>query len=298
MRLIQTALLSSVAFAIAMPAVAADLSRAPITKAPALAPVAFSWTGFYVGANVGWGRSDEDTGFHNCVAPGTVTTVATLFTAPGPCSTGAVPTATLGNNVPQTFALRSEGIFGGGQVGYNWQTGGLVFGVEADIQASDIGDDVTILLPGGTSGGFTGVPSTSTGSSDLDWFGTVRGRLGFAAWDRALLYVTGGFAYGRTSDNVTLLFNPITAGSFAGAHRERQNGWTVGGGLEWAFTNNISLKAEYLFLDFDDTTVRITSTNASFPTDFIDFNFRHQYHTARVGINYRFNAAGPISAAY
>jgi len=296
MRLIQTALLSSVAFAIAAPAMAADLSRAPITKAPVMAPVAaFSWTGFYIGANVGWGRSeDSDSGFQNCVAPGTVTTVATLFSAPGPCSTGFVNTAVNGNNVVRNFGLQSEGIFGGGQVGFNWQTGALVFGVEADFQGSDISDDVTVLLPGN----LVGVPSTSTASSSLDWFGTLRGRLGFAAWDRALLYVTGGLAYGRTNDSASILFNPITSGSFAGSHRERQTGWTVGGGLEWAFTNNLSLKAEYLFIDLEDTDVRLTTTNTTFPTDFIDYSFRHQYHTARVGLNYRFNAAGPISAAY
>src|SRR5437667_7594442 len=143
------------------------------TKAPppVVAPI-YNWTGFYIGVNGGWafdGWSDN-----------TGTIVANTGLA-AQIAAGAVPSF-LGAN--------HEGGFGGGQIGYNWQVNQFVFGLETDIQGSDIGKTSTIFVPGGVFN-----PTTSTGRDHIDWFGTARARLGFAA-NTALFYVTGGAAYG------------------------------------------------------------------------------------------------------
>ncbi|ADP72495.1 porin [Rhodomicrobium vannielii ATCC 17100] len=134
----------------------------------------------------------------------------------------------------------ADGIIGGGQIGYNWQgafgTSPLVLGVETDIQGSDIKND---------------------NDDKLNYFGTVRGRLGYALGN-SLVYATGGFAYGE----------------FDGADKT-STGYTVGGGVEHKFTPNLSVKAEYLYTDLGDND----SDNA-------DFN------TVRVGLNYHFGATG------
>ena len=181
---------------------AADLpSRAPPVSPIVYAPV-FTWTGLYVGLNagVGWGDSG-----------GVVVT--------GP--TGASSASLGGGN--------SDGRFvGGGQIGYNWQSGAVVYGLEADIQYVDTG-----------GGDIAWGPYTwwaGRGSGDGGYFGTVRARLGYA-FDRTLVYITGGLAYGGLNTN------PITGDTTSNA------GWTVGGGVEYAFTNNWIFRVEGLYVD-------------------------------------------------
>jgi outer membrane immunogenic protein len=138
---------------------AADLGPAPLyTKAPPIAP--FSWTGFYLGGNVGWGWLKDD-GDPFCINP------AGVLNGLG-CRTTSVPGAQIDGN----------GVIGGGQLGYNWQTGIWVFGVETDFQGSDIKGSVNIPGPFATVGG--GAPGGTAFIADemLDWFGTLRGRLG------------------------------------------------------------------------------------------------------------------------
>lgn len=152
-----------------------------------------------------------------------------------------------------------DGWFGGGQIGYNAQFNSLVLGVEWDIQSADLSDS-TVL-----SSGFTGV------TSDVDWFSTLRGRIGYAAGP-ALLYVTGGLAFADVEFNA---MSPTASVSSS----EIQTGYTVGGGIEWAFAPNWSLKSEYLYVDLGSETFSTPSGTYTTETDF---------HTARVGLNYRF----------
>ncbi len=155
-----------------------------------------------------------------------------------------------------------EGWFGGGQIGYNWQRDRIVLGVEADIQGAGIDGSVTT--------------STGYGSVNLDWFGTIRGRLGYTLRDNALVYATGGFAFGGVQDKVTS-FGLSTSNS------ELVTGYVLGAGVEYAFNPKWSVKAEYQYLDFgkDTMSAGIRPYTASLDAD-------HAYNTVRVGLNYHF----------
>jgi outer membrane immunogenic protein len=145
-------------------------------------------------------------------------------------------------------ATDADGAFGGGQIGYNWQRGRLVFGIEGDFQGSDINSSNSGLV-----------------GSDMDWFSTVRGRVGLANGP-LLIYGTGGVAFADITNRFTVVEDSDT-----------KTGYAVGGGLEYAFAPNWSAKAEYLFLGFGDDTVAGTTIKVD-----------DDVHTARVGLNYHF----------
>jgi outer membrane immunogenic protein len=167
--------------------------------------------------------------------------------------------------------LTSSGFLFGGQLGYNWQTGPWVWGVEADIQWANIKGDVSANASG--PGGSLGLSA----GSELEWFGTVRGRVGYA-WDRVMLYATGGYAYGsvNTWANASL----TGEGNFSFSRSNTKNGWTVGGGLEYAMTPNLMFKTEYLYMDLG------TSTVYSIP----EFRISEDttVHLVRAGLNWKF----------
>jgi len=205
-------LLSSVALlGLASGAMAADRPsrRAP---APIIAAVpVFTWTGFYVGVNAGYGWNANDS-----------------------ITVGGV-----------RFDLDDEGGFvGGAQAGYNYQIGSFVVGLEGDIQYADFGGDDRFDFDR------DGIADDDFNNSD--WFGTVRARAG-VAFDRALIYATGGFAF---ADDAT--------------------GWTVGGGLEYAFTNNLSAKVEGLYVNLDQDD------------NFLGIDSDAEFGVVRAGLNFRF----------
>ena len=202
-------LLASVAlFGFAGAASAADLPTRAAPPAPvfAAAPV-FTWTGFYVGVNAGYGWSNDDF--------------------------DAFDAADIDDD---------GGFVGGAQVGYNYQIGSFVVGLEGDIQYADFGAE----------GAFD---FDRDGDDDRfessDWFGTVRARAG-VAFGQALVYATGGFAF---ADDAT--------------------GWTVGGGVEYAFTNNLSAKIEGLYVNFEED-------------DIAGFEMENDFGVVRAGLNFRF----------
>jgi outer membrane immunogenic protein len=249
MRRIAIALLATtVIVGMSVSASAADLPR----KAPAYvppAPLPYNWTGFYVGLNAGgsWGRQTNSL-------------------------ESAITGATLFSN-----SNHIDGFIGGGQIGYNWQVNQWVFGIEADFQGSGQKGDGTFFLPGG--GVLLVIPSTSIAYEDkLNWFGTVRGRLGWA-FDRWMPYVTGGFAYGHGEVNGTATTGALVT-AFSNSHD--YTGWTVGGGVEWAFYNNWSAKLEYLYINFGDgPTVPVGTT-------FLGVSGKLTDNIVRVGVNYKF----------
>lgn len=160
--------------------------------------------------------------------------------------------------------LTSVGAFGGGQIGYNWQFGGnWVLGVEADIQATNIKSELNAAL---------GPFGLSTGS-EVKYFGTVRGRVGYA-FDRILIYGTGGYAYG--SEDTKLNAAPLITFS----RSADLSGYAAGGGVEWAATNNVSFKTEYLYLDFDRNNI--------FSAGPFVIDNRMTAHTLKFGLNYAF----------
>jgi outer membrane immunogenic protein len=152
----------------------------------------------------------------------------------------------------------ADGFVGGGQLGYNAQFGQFVVGLETDLQWMGFDADRTVV---------GGLPVGSEAS--LDYFGTVRARAGVAL-DRTLIFATGGFAYGGS--DVTI------AG--VGSDDNTHVGWTVGGGAEYAFTNNLTFKGEYLYTDLDEETVVIPGV--------APVQAGAEFSTVRAGVNYKF----------
>lgn len=153
------------------------------------------------------------------------------------------------------------GILGGVQAGYNWQVSNFVLGVEGDIDLASVKRSIAIN-------------AADTHNASLSALGTVRGRAGLA-FDRFLPYVTGGVAFADLKNEYVSTF-PFTANRGSSA-----TGWTVGGGLEYAFDNHWSAKAEYLYVKFPDKTVLSSAPPYS-------FRFSDSESIARVGVNYRF----------
>ena len=228
-------------------AMAADLP-VPIEEVPFVPTVeAFSWTGPYVGLNLGytWGGDDR----------------VGLFDDANGGFQGDVG------------ELNPDGVFGGAQIGYNFQRDWFVGGVEADWQWSGQEDDIDGYTL--TNGGRT---YTGRANSDQDWFGTLRARGGFA-WDRFFVYGTGGLAFGNVE--YTLTANEGGRSRKIEADESVEFGYVVGAGAEFAFTDNLSAKAEYQYIDLGDEELAESGPFATDPTI--------EFHTFRVGVNYRFN---------
>jgi outer membrane immunogenic protein len=215
-------LLAGTAFAgLSASAFAADLPRR--AAPPVFTPVpVFTWTGFYAGFNAGYGFSTRDDRSPTVIGVPNVG----VFAAPA--------TAVVFDN-----RNSNDGFVGGGQIGYNYQFtpgSGVVVGIEADAQYVDFGRDrnrfaaTSPLLPGALA-------FNPNGLSGLDYFGTVRGRLGYA-FDRTLVYATGGFAYGSGGGRDFGLPNR--------SQDDFQTGYAVGGGVEFAVTPDSFLS----FLNF------------------------------------------------
>jgi outer membrane immunogenic protein len=257
----------------------ADLARRTYTKPPppVVAPV-YNWTGIYIGGNVGGGWS-EDSG-------------ATL------CSEGGVVNGPGCQNVPGG-TINGSGVIGGVQAGYNWQVGpSWLIGIEADIQGADIKGSTTVNGPFPFFGGGFGLAATRyTASERIDWFGTVRGRAGMTAGP-VLLYVTGGLAYGHARLNTDLV-DPFPF-TFPASASVTKAGWTAGGGVEWGFAGNWSVKVEGLYYDLGTTTVRAGPTVGAGDPAVAVFTRGKEFDLhgviGRVGLNYRFG--GPVIAKY
>jgi outer membrane immunogenic protein len=222
-------------------AAAADLS--PVYTGPA--PLPFTWTGVYFGGNAGygWQSSSDDIVLTN-------------------------PSAT-------TVGLKESGGFVGIQMGYNYQIGLLVLGLEGDVQAANIKNSFTrVIDPAGDS---------LNASGNVDEFGTIRGRIG-AAFDHFLVYATGGAALGGISNTL----NVTSTGGFASLQNDStQLGYTIGGGVEYAVDQNWSIKGEYQYISFGSeslspagTANTVATTSNSITTDI---------HTVRIGVNWRFH---------
>lgn len=227
---------------------AADLPvKAPIYKAPIAAPP-YNWTGLYVGLNVGgsWGRQDN-----------------------------SLVNATTGVTL-QSNSDHLNGVIGGGQIGYNWQVDHWVLGIEADFQGSGQKGDGNFFLPSAVLA--ANFPTSIAYSDKLSWFGTVRGRIGYA-FDRWLPYLTGGWAYGHGEISGTTTVGATTT-SFSAS--QNYSGWTIGGGVEWAFANSWSAKLEYLYIDFGDGPTVPISTTLNIVSGRMTDNI------VRVGVNYKF----------
>jgi outer membrane immunogenic protein len=246
--LIRSATMASVLALGAFGANAADLTVEPAPIAPVAE--AFNWTGFYVGVHGGIGAGDFD--HHLSISE---------VGGPGYEDIGTVTTD-------------AGGGFGGAQVGYNYEfSNHVVLGAEADIAAAAIDGKVSF-------DGSDFIPVNIEAGTSVDWFGTVRARLGYA-FDNVLVYGTGGFAYG---DVKTTLNGNLDGQGFDYSYSDTQTGWTVGAGVEYGITKNITLKAEYLYVDLGSSTItEQVSEDTNFNVD-VDTAF----HTLKAGLNYKF----------
>jgi outer membrane immunogenic protein len=271
-------LFTTFALAASGSAFAADMAvKAPPPPRPAPAPV-YSWTGFYIGGNVGYsvGRNTAD---H-------------LF---APANPGSTP--------PELFTLSPAGWLGGGQIGYNWQpNSNWVFGVEADGQWTGQKDSVCIFacLTGGGPG--PGEILGLTVEQQIRWLATLRGRVGYAqqGW---LWYVTGGAAWAGLRENDTHFTGSTSLNILqqaSGSFSDTRSGWTLGGGIETALAGNWSAKLEYLYVGLGDITNVFAFPNPPGATFFETVHSQVHDHIVRVGLNYRFSggvAAAPTYAA-
>lgn len=253
------------------------------------------WSGFYAGINAGHASHDG----------------AARLTGDNPNGAGAgnfLLNALAGeaapagfSYVPRSLSLSPDGVIGGGQFGYLLRAGPrIVLGIEADAQFGSANDHASM------SGDILGVSEAGlTTHQDLAWFGTLRARLGYLITDSLLIFGTGGGAVGKTAVDAEVehlsgaifaaggsatIFNNCGGGQtcFAGSSSGTSTGWALGGGFEWALTNAISLKAEYLRLDLGSDTVRMTTVAPTTGNAFIDVKVKHAYDIARVGLNVRF----------
>jgi outer membrane immunogenic protein len=267
----------------------------PANSAPP--PPVWSWTGYYVGANVGysWGRSNSTVTFGDAGSGAALSSAGTDFDL--------------------------NGVIGGGQFGYNWQRNEWVFGLEADIQGSAQRGSGTAICPGGSLGtppaslfgacapGHIGdtapfnvaaLPVVDTLDQQLDWFGTVRGRLGHTITPTLYGYVTGGLAYGQVSTTNTVsgtnLIGPqgvngvtIVPVSASMSNSTIQVGWTIGAGLEGVITGRWSGKIEYLFVDLGTVSgsfvTPVIAPSGAFLTS--SYSSHITDNILRVGVNYQ-----------
>jgi outer membrane immunogenic protein len=228
-------------------AFAADLG-AP-ARQPLPSPQTFTWTGFYLGTHTG---------------------IATGWTS----SKNVAPYGGFNAGAPLTYESNPASIFGGGQVGYNWQSGFWMLGLELD-------------------GGYLGLrENTRPAPDDLmevkyGLYGTFTGRLGFAS-DRLLSYVKGGAAVAQVRNTVSDLdgTGAVNATDYSSVSGARW-GWAIGSGFEYAILPTVSLKSEYLYMDFG----KRSSTNL----DGDQFQHKNRIQTFKIGLNYRW---GGLAANY
>ena len=214
-----------------------------------VAPVT-DWTGFYVGLHGGyaWGDLDYSADFDE----GRI---------------GVLDFEGDGSDM--------DGFFGGLQAGFNWQMDSILLGVEGDISLANIEGDGDFQA--------SGVDYALRADTTVDWFGTARVRGGFLVTPELLLYATGGLAWGSVDTSYD--FDLAGVGVASNDESTTHMGWTLGGGAEFALSDNLSLKAEYLYVDlgeeevFDDDIANVG--NVQLDQDLT-------FHTVRAGLNFRF----------
>ena len=232
LKLLGTGLAAMTLLATALSAQAADIPR-PIYKGVQPVVAYYNWTGFYLGINggYGWGTSTWS------LLPGT--------------------------------KISPNGFLVGGTIGYNYQVGSFVWGLEADWDWSGAKGSVTCA-------------AVATCTTESPWLATFRGRVGYA-FDRWLPYLTAGGAYGNVKATVSVPVFGVAASA-----NQSNLGWTVGGGIEYAFLGNWSAKLEYLYVD-------LGSFDTGFTTPIQD-RVSLKENVIRAGLNYKFS--GPIFSRY
>jgi outer membrane immunogenic protein len=246
----------------------------------------FNWSGLYLGAHGGyaWGEH-EGTG---------------TYTDPtwAPCAAGCKVLD------PEKGSIDLEGGLGGGQIGFNLQRGGLVFGLEGDASWLNADGEGTFISDDGNDGS---TDYTWNIKTEMEWLATLRGRLGILVKPNLLIYGTGGIAWAGLSSDETVTgfppqgFNPPQTTVLASSS-ETATGWVAGAGAELALGHGWSLKSEWQHMQFDDLDTQFVGTaypgaineingyaNDSFPGSLT-------VDVIKVGVNYKFGGAEPALA--
>jgi len=237
---------------------AADLAPR-YTKAPVPVEV-WNWTGFYIGGHVGAGWGTTETTIDSIAAPG-------------------FPVTPIGLALTQNSR---SGFLGGGQIGYNFQSGWAVFGVQADIAGLDVKGTTPCLV-------------TLSCTAKSDWLATVSGRIGAVVADKTLVYAKGGAAWLNTTHSLTV---PGAIGGIGGigglagfgavSAESTALGWLLGFGAEYAFARNWSAFIEYDYMDFDKKSVAFNLTVPGVAAAAINTSIQNKLSIAKVGVNYKF----------
>jgi len=216
------------------------------------APTVYDWTGFYIGGNIGYAfqGGGDDVGVQSNLGGGSI----------------------------DFGELDVQGINGGAQIGYDWQAGSAVFGIVADIQAADINDDFKNHIR-------EAVLSTDA-KDNIDVWGSVRGRIGWA-FDRVLIYGTGGLAWANVDYKVFAenLDNGVNA------HMNDSYtpiGYTVGGGIDWAFDDNWSAGAEVLYVNLGKESITGKTNNFADTGEILKTRPTPDFVAARFVVNFKF----------
>ncbi|ARN81897.1 outer membrane beta-barrel protein [Methylocystis bryophila] len=238
-------------------------------------PSLHDWSGFYLGPNIGYGMG-ATTAYFTPLSPDSILNNWALA------------------SVPTSRAYPSVGFVGGGQMGYNYAIGqNALVGVETDIDYAHIGG----------SFGYSYLYPIVTSAARTEWLGTTRLRLGWTPGSGALLlYATGGLAYGGGFFNASMIDGVHYV---FGANRSASVGWVAGAGAELAVAENVSLRAEYLFVDLGRRNLVATEYGGpaamGAPLAY-GLQSQVQHNLVRLGVNYRFNllnaAATPVLASY
>jgi outer membrane immunogenic protein len=255
-------------------------SAMAVPAVPAVPPVIYEWTGYYLGANVGysWGRSNDQ----------------------------SVLTNGYGTYL-DTYSSKAslDGVIGGGQAGYNWQSKNWVFGLEADIDASNEKGSRSFDCPTGVCSPATFLPRMGnfnfianfplfaipgpdvpvSMNQKIDWFGTVRGRIGFLVTPQVLLYGTGGLAFGGINTTEQIGDFP-----FSFFNTDTRIGWTAGAGIEGMIAPHWTAKLEYLYIDLGTTSGSFMPVLPAFGGGYLTSSYSSHVtdNVLRVGVNYQF----------
>ena len=275
-RLLMLVAAASLSFAVAQAASAADLPL-PSKEPMVIPPPVYTWTGFYIGGNVGAGFGTTESTL-NIGPPNTIINALTG---------GGAPPITF--NLP-IASQSTNGFLGGGQVGYNWQTGVFVFGIEGDFDGAGLQGTAPCAL-------------IFACTVKHNWEADITGRVGVVAIDRALIYLKGGVAWEQASYN---LGNSITVGGAGGGTAAlnagtstTRTGGLLGMGIEYKFLPHWSTKLEYNFIDFGNQTtnfpITVGVTGLTLPANVasalaggVPVTIRDYQHIIKAGVNYDF----------
>jgi opacity protein-like surface antigen len=227
----------------------------------------FNWNGFYFGGHFGGSYDHDDIGIVG--------------------NTPALALLVRNGTIPSSVASNPTGPLAGLQLGYNIQRGKMVYGVEADLSLASIEGKSTTI----TNGFLPFATYTTTVKQNLQWFSTVRGRLGFTQTNNLLIYGTGGLALGWSTYNANVHRSAILLNyDIPASANLLKAGWTVGLGAEYAMKDRWSFKAEYLYYDLGKESLTGNITIAGIPTPpQLGYTFETRGSIVRLGLNRKFN---------